>query len=220
MSPHTRSLRLGLLCSLLALPVFSPLHAGEKSAPIVVTKESAFTFYQQFTRMTESPQKIPQEVLNNSMGGCGSTFNLAEVAPPRKINPKGAARKEEKLKKENGPHYNTWVHLYVNESAEQTLARKQHTFPVGAVVVKEKLGDQMQVTGVGGMIKRPPGYDPRNGDWEYFYGDKGGGFTSGHLTNCVDCHANARHKDYVFKLRDFSVPIIGPLTPGIGPHPR
>ena len=52
--------------------------------------------------------------------------------------------------------------------------------------------------GVGGMIKRPAGYDPKHGDWEYFYFDDARKIESGRITSCVQCHSSAKDKDYVF----------------------
>jgi hypothetical protein len=54
------------------------------------------------------------------------------------------------------------------------------------------------VAGIGGMIKRAPGFDSKNGDWEYFYSGKTAGFSIGRLQNCAECHAGAKTTDYVF----------------------
>jgi hypothetical protein len=52
--------------------------------------------------------------------------------------------------------------------------------------------------GVGGMVKRPAGYDPKHGDWEYFYFDDATKIESGRISSCVQCHNSAKNKDYVF----------------------
>jgi len=65
----------------------------------------------------------------------------------------------------------------------------------------ESIASKGEVTGVGGMIKRAPGFDAEHGDWEYFYADKTAGFSTGRLANCIDCHAGAKRKDYVFSVR-------------------
>ncbi|MDB6068335.1 MAG: hypothetical protein JWR26_4543 [Pedosphaera sp.] len=52
--------------------------------------------------------------------------------------------------------------------------------------------------GVGGMVKRAPGYDPAHGDWEYFYFDDAAKIQSGRIASCVGCHETAKGKDYVF----------------------
>ena len=48
------------------------------------------------------------------------------------------------------------------------------------------------------MIKRSPGYDPANNDWEYFYFEKPASIEKGAITACVQCHARASQDDYVF----------------------
>jgi hypothetical protein len=49
------------------------------------------------------------------------------------------------------------------------------------------------------MIKRAKGYDPANGDWEYFFHDKAGKFTSGKLATCANCH-NTAVQDHTFSV--------------------
>ena len=76
--------------------------------------------------------------------------------------------------------------------------RSQPVIPAGlgvrpevAITLNEKLTEKDGVIGGGGMIKRAAGFDAKNGDCAYFYAKKGGGFSSGHLQNCADCHAGA-----------------------------
>jgi hypothetical protein len=81
-------------------------------------------------------------------------------------------------------------------------------FPAGAVVVKHKtihgyfdkggMHFPKPDLGVGGMIKRPAGYDPGHGDWEYFYFEAANKIESGPIASCVQCHESAKNKDYVF----------------------
>ena len=95
----------------------------------------------------------------------------------------GASRVDvEGARKTEGPHAHTAVFVYMNEPAARAFPAKGAKYPVGAVVVKEKHGllyrgdgpgrDLRTPDGVGGMIKRPAGYDPEHGDWEYFYFEK------------------------------------------------
>jgi hypothetical protein len=75
------------------------------------------------------------------------------------------------------------------------------TYPVGAAVVKRKLrekNDKLVASGVGGMIKRAPGYDPKHGDWEYFYFEDEAKIESGKIDSCVNCHRLAAKTDFVF----------------------
>lgn len=108
---------------------------------------------------------------------------------------------------EKGPHANCVVKIFMNDLAK-TAFKNESSYPAGSVIVKQKyrLGyrvegeTQLQGTGdgVGGMIKRPAGYDVENGDWEYFYFEKTDSIESGQIKSCVDCHAEARGTDFVF----------------------
>ena len=49
------------------------------------------------------------------------------------------------------------------------------------------------------MIKRAPGYDASNGDWEYFYYGGPGEFASGRIQSCIECHRSAQSKDYTYR---------------------
>jgi hypothetical protein len=93
-----------------------------------------------------------------------------------------------------GPHANGTVRIFMNDLAAGAFAQPG-TFPVGSVIVKEK---QPSKFGVGGMIKRPPGYDSDHGDWEYFYFEDPAKLDSGKLTSCAQCHERAAKTDYVF----------------------
>ena len=114
--------------------------------------------------------------------------------------------------KENGPHAFGRMKVYMNDLAKRALQSKSKAFPVGAVVVKEKfiaykanafevLGPEKgkeRPTGVTGMIKRAPGYDLQNGDWEYFIQEEGSKPETGKITTCVSCHQKAKGPDHLF----------------------
>jgi hypothetical protein len=110
-----------------------------------------------------------------------------------------------------GPHAHTALKIFMNDRAADAFAAKAGKYPVGAVVIKQKTflddrgdevhrldGGQEVLGAVGGMVKRPPGYDAEHGDWEYFYFDRPTEIASGHLESCVTCHAAAKAKDHVF----------------------
>jgi hypothetical protein len=151
---------------------------GGELPPPEVTTETASTFYRGFKRLTKEPHFV------------SSLFSVL-CSPP-------TPEMVERDKRATGPHYHSTVHVYVNQPADETIAKKLARFPPGAVIVKEKLGNEGTVAAIGGMIKRAPGFAPENGDWEYFYTDKKGGFSVGRLQNCADCHAGAKARDYVY----------------------
>lgn len=124
---------------------------------------------------------------------------------------RGASQKEvEEAAKTLGPHAHTSVRIFMNEQAADAFKQKLQSYPIGSIVVKEKQGLQYwgasgwrekgskTHSGVGGMIKRGKGFDPDHGDWEYFYFEEPAKVESGKIASCVQCHAGAAEKDYVF----------------------
>lgn len=107
------------------------------------------------------------------------------------------AEYEEAQKNHSGPHALAAVRIYMNDVAAAAFTQASTPYPVGSVVVKEKQTSE-GTGGVGGMIKRPHGYDPTHGDWEYFYFENPAKIESGKISSCVQCHAGAATKDYVF----------------------
>jgi hypothetical protein len=105
----------------------------------------------------------------------------------------------------SGPHARAFVHIYANALAAKALTDSASVYPVGAVIIKEKLADfsppdaTQSTNSLGGMRKREAGYDPENGDWEYFYQAAGGILESGKMANCTQCHSQKKPQDYVFK---------------------
>lgn len=121
---------------------------------------------------------------------------------------------DEAVKKTHGPHAKRYNGFYMNDLAFKAFESKA-SYPVGSIIVKEKAHQVADtnttlfdpevvtetphtVTGIGGMIKRAPGYDPKHGDWEYFYRSPTTPLESGRITSCVNCHRMAAKKDFVF----------------------
>jgi hypothetical protein len=95
----------------------------------------------------------------------------------------------------------------MNEPGARAFAERKRIYPEGSVVVKEKHFHEYQGPngrdagggdGVGGMIKRAAGFDPKHGDWEYFYFADPKRIESGRIASCVQCHAAAGETDHVF----------------------
>ena len=160
--------------------------------PLVITKDSATTFYQGFKRLTAEPRFVSPTI----SALCGTA-----------TIPKRVFDKERAI---NGPHAGVAVHIYANPPAADSIAANAAEFPVGAVIVKENLLvlagpvpgllGRPASAGIGGMVKRPKGYDPANGDWEFFFYSAEGQFSTGKLANCIDCH-NGGKRDHVFSVR-------------------
>lgn len=113
----------------------------------------------------------------------------------------------------NDPHSRKFFVVYVNAVGEKAmLTQAKPKFPVGTVIVKEKLPTartqrtewkskspypKPELLTV--MRKREKGYFPRGGDWEYSVMDGTGQKTlkSGKLETCAACHAPYRKTDFV-----------------------
>ena len=95
--------------------------------------------------------------------------------------------------------------VYVNELAAQVIAAgKSGTFPLGSIIVREKLTkpNDKEPELVAVMIKREPGFNPAGGDWLFLTAD-------GTLAkirerqktgSCLGCHKSERANDFVFPL--------------------
>jgi hypothetical protein len=144
-----------------------------------VTEQSVFSFYKSLELLTPAPIAVSPDIAVKC-----TRPSAAELAADEQ---------------RTGPHSNTFVNLYVNAIARQAIEDEAALFPVGAVIVKEKLNwSGTAPVAIGGMVKRPQGFDPANGDWEYFYAARAGGFASGRLENCISCHSQPAARDHVF----------------------
>jgi Cytochrome P460 len=137
------------------------------------------------------------------------TTNVVNVNPELAALCNGPSKKMvDEVRVEFGPHANTAIDVYMNKVAADAFVTGTLPFQVGATVVKQKLSlgfndadgrpVDMGKRGVGGMVKRAPGYDPEHGDWEYFYFEDKSKIESGRISSCVQCHNSAKGKDYVF----------------------
>jgi hypothetical protein len=104
---------------------------------------------------------------------------------------------------ETNPHDPHYFTVYVNKTGEAAMASsKAPAFPVGTVIVKEKLNaakdTKPELLTV--MVKRAKGFDPANGDWEFYVADAKGRASQEKIQSCQSCHAKyAKEGDYVFR---------------------
>jgi hypothetical protein len=145
-----------------------------------ITAETVPSVYQQFERLTAQPKEVSAWI---SM--------LCRTRGPSDY---------ERERERAGPHAFAQVHLYVHGVDGALFAQPERQFPVGTIVVKEKLTPDLTAEGIGGMQKMEPGYDPEGGDWRYFYWSQADGFTAGRLDNCRSCHLGAKASDFVFAV--------------------
>lgn len=106
------------------------------------------------------------------------------------------------VRQEPSPHLNKWVSVYVNPvGREQMMTKLSPKFPIGSMIVKEKLGsvDSKKPEMLTAMIKREPGYNPEGGDWEYLVLDGSALMITerGKLKRCSGCHQPYDDTDFV-----------------------
>lgn len=137
------------------------------------------------------------------------TKSVVYVNPVLAMLCRGATKEEvDAARVQFGPHANTGILIYMNKPAADAFGANAAVFPVGAAIVKQKTihgytdrdGKRVREVdqGVGGMVKRSPGYDPKHGDSEYFYFEDKAKIESGRIPSCVQCHDSAKDKDHVF----------------------
>lgn len=102
----------------------------------------------------------------------------------------------------SSPHVHKYISVFVNPVGREAMMTKQSPkFPVGSMIVKEKVGspDSKNPEVLTAMIKRGPGYNPENGDWEFLVLDGAASkiVERGKLTRCSDCHRPYDASDFV-----------------------
>lgn len=110
------------------------------------------------------------------------------------------------------PHMPKVFKVFVNPLGAKAFKSEKPKFPVGTMIVKEKY-DAMATTPGGfsrvlkpgakpelmtAMVKRAPGFDPENGDWEYLVLDRAMTRQEGKVTHCQSCHLGVKTRDFVF----------------------
>jgi hypothetical protein len=103
---------------------------------------------------------------------------------------------------EGNPHRDKFVTVYVNDAGRRAMLEElRPRFPVGSLVVKEKLAarDSAEPELLSAMFKREAGYDPGGGDWEYLVLDGRGREVKarGKLESCRACHQTVADTDFV-----------------------
>lgn len=103
---------------------------------------------------------------------------------------------------QGNPHRDKFITVYVNDIGRHAMMEeKMPRFPQGSIIVKEKLttreSSAPELLTV--MVKREPGYNSENGDWEYMALDGPGKSVQarGKLENCQACHLTVKDRDYV-----------------------
>lgn len=99
-------------------------------------------------------------------------------------------------------HNDKFINVYINDIGKnEMMTKKNPVFPVGTVIVKEKLttSESKEAELLTVMIKREKNYNPNIGDWEFLTFNGAGTETTarGKLENCQACHLVEKSTDYV-----------------------
>jgi hypothetical protein len=94
------------------------------------------------------------------------------------------------------------VQIWYSKDLKDLLGKPSFKAPVGAVAIKPFKKGEM--AGIAIMIKKDPGYDPRNNDWAYEMRTPDGKVQeqkgmpmSGKIDMCISCHIIAPVSDYL-----------------------
>lgn len=164
---RSRSLLLGITCLGLVACGLNPDTSAQLNAN--PTLEDVIAHYQKLTLLTPTPL-----VMQDNLGLCRLVIPGSDTYL-------------------HAPEFQP-INIYVNEPAVEPMASNQERiFPVGSVVVKEKIEnatpDSPSTNGLGIMIKRAKGFNPAGGDWEYAYWEDGRLSEQPELSHCQACHA-------------------------------
>ncbi|MDQ2987019.1 MAG: cytochrome P460 family protein [Armatimonadota bacterium] len=117
------------------------------------------------------------------------------------------------------PHMTKYFTVYVNDVGKAAMLSKgQPKFPVGSIIVKEKVAPAMSLSDANFdakktvpksfekpelltvMIKRDKGFNPKCGDWEFRTAKSDGKYNVGETTNhCVSCHESRPTNDFTYR---------------------
>lgn len=97
----------------------------------------------------------------------------------------------------------TFAKVFANEIAAAEIEKDNPMFPVGSLIVREKLlkADDSQPELITAMLKREKGFNKKTGDWEYFVvnSDVSKVQEREAVGSCSKCHQSAQQSDFVFR---------------------
>jgi hypothetical protein len=175
------AITVALLCALVAFLSYRASSAAVASLPGIVMEIEG---YRSWTKVNEVPQLMAPRV----------AIACARVMAPGGVDVNGSTN----------PHTNKFFTVYVNDLGRAAMvSQKTPKFPVGSVIVKEKLAAKESQTPelLTVMIKQKEGFNQASGDWEYAVMDGTGTRLQvrGDLQNCQSCHLAKQGSDYVFR---------------------
>lgn len=117
------------------------------------------------------------------------------------------------------PHVPKYFTVYVNDIGKEAMLSKENLkFPVGSIIVKEKVAPTMSLKDANNdtkettpasfdkpelltvMIKRDKGFNPECGDWEFRTANADGTYHVGKkVDHCISCHVSKPDNDFTFR---------------------
>lgn len=140
----------------------------------------------------------PRAVCGHPAGGFGNINTCLAPSEEWKQRSRAADRAG------HGPHKGYRITVRTNPAAFDDF-KAFRPLATGSIVIKEKYYTAGVNPGVPteymAMVKREPGYDPDNGDWEFAAVVRGPSVQTarGRLTSCAGCHAEVADKDHLFR---------------------
>jgi hypothetical protein len=113
--------------------------------------------------------------------------------------------KDYEPERKKNPHAASFITVYVNDTGREAMFAKEiQPFPIGSVIVKEKIGTRSEGSKpllYTVMRKREQGYNPSLGDWEFAVVSANGTEVQarGKLENCQSCHKQKPDSDFIFR---------------------
>jgi len=152
--------------------------SAKTSTPVINKEAAMIAGYRHWTRVNPEPVQMDQQVASL----CGLPYSNT-----------------------SDPHRAKFITVYVNDLGRRAMtAELNPRFPVGTVIVKEKLPNKEATAPelLTVMLKRERGYDSKNGDWEYLMFDGPGRVVQGPVKteSCQSCHMAYKQQDYVTRL--------------------
>jgi len=170
--------------------------------PLFITNQNSFDYPLQVPASTQIHDilKVPgTRLIMPSEESEDLIYRLPANSEFNRLRPRGGGRNEK-------PHEfigTTYGRVFVNTEAEPFMTSEKLRFPVGSVIVREKLLRESDVApnGLSVMIKRERRFSPKTNDWEFFVIDQNLNRIVKRETtgSCMTCHANMRETDYLYK---------------------
>lgn len=146
-----------------------------------------------------APLELPPDLASYRSWLAGEVHAMSTAADAlcRALSPLEQAQRRRELERNQGPHAERYLRVYGNAKAS-SVTPEATTFPVGSVIVKEKLRSAEGAAppyGIAVMIKHAESERPLSAGWEFrFYPAQ----PAASLQGCLDCHRQGGTRDYVF----------------------